>query len=257
MYRIRHKDGEVRWVRERASGVYDSEGNLLFIDGFIQDITESQKNDEQIRASLREKEALLKEIHHRVKNNLQIVTSLLNLQVDRLSDPAVVSELRESQNRVRSMALVHETLYTTGNLGRINLAEYVHALCRHLFRSFGVDSSNIRLVLDVATISLDLERTIPFGLIINELVSNALKYAFKPGKSGEIVVSLSRQSNENYVLRVKDDGIGFGDDFDIEKATSLGLKLIEDLTHQLSGTLAVSRGKGAAICITFPIGASE
>ena len=252
-YRIIDKDGDVRWVQERSSGVYGDDGALRCIDGFIQDITDARRIDEQVRASLREKEAMLKEIHHRVKNNLQIVTSLLNLQVDKMTDPIVIGALRESQNRVRSMALVHETLYLSGNLGRINLAEYIHALSRHLFRSYGVDSSRIHLVLNVASTSLDLDRALPFGLIINELMSNSLKYAFPDGRSGKIAMSLLKVADGCFELVFSDDGVGFADPINIRKIGSLGLQLVRDLIQQMSGTLETDSGQGATFQITFPI----
>jgi PAS domain S-box-containing protein len=251
-YRIIDKDGQIRWVQERASGVYDKDGCLKFIDGFIQDVTEARRIEEQMIASLREKEAMLKEIHHRVKNNLQIVTSLLNLQLDRITDPTVISELRESQNRVRSMALVHETLYLSGNLGRINLSEYVDALSRHLFRSFGARAAYIQLELDVANVDLDLERAIPFGLIINELISNALKYAFPDGRTGRICISLQQTAN-HFELVFSDDGVGFAEATKIGEVSTLGLRLVRDLVQQLNGTLQTVSGTGVLFQIVFPI----
>ncbi len=250
-YRIVDKTGKMRWVQERATGVYAKDGTLQFIDGFIQDISESRLSEERVRAALREKEAMLKEIHHRVKNNLQIVSSLLNLQADKVNDGVVFDGLRESQNRVRSMALVHETLYT-GDLGRIDLSEYLSSLCRHLFRSFGVDSSLIRLTLNVSNTSLDLERAIPVGLIINELVSNSLKYAFPDGGSGQVQIEFLKMEEGHLSLIVSDDGIGLSESIDLQQLTSLGLQLVHDLVHQLSGSVTISRGNGTRFCITFP-----
>ena len=257
IYRIVGKANQVRWVLDSASGVLADDGTVKFIDGFIQDITESRGIEEQIKASLREKEAMLKEIHHRVKNNLQIVSSLLNLQIERVSDSLTLEALRESQNRVRSMALVHETLYRSGNLGRIDLAEYISALCAHLFRSFGVDSTFIQLTLNVVNTSLDMERAIPLGLITNELVSNALKYAFPRGRSGVIRVDFQIASEDSYVLIVADDGIGLPEAFDSKQPTSLGLQLTRDLVQQLSGILTIVRTPGTAFHISFPLSPTE
>ena len=252
-YRIVDKAGQIRWVIERASGVYNEDGSVQCIDGFIQDITEARRIEEQVRASLREKEAMLKEIHHRVKNNLQIVTSLLNLQVGSSTDPSALNALRESRNRIRSMALVHETLYQSGNLGTINLSQYVEALCGNLFRSYGNDMSQIHLQLDVSKTSLDLERAIPFGLIINELVSNALKYAFPAGRAGTVQVTFHTESAGQYTLRVADDGIGLPAGLDLTQLKSLGLQLVQDLIQQLSGTLTIAQGHSTEFCVSFPI----
>ena len=252
VYRIVDKAGVVRWVQERAIGIYAEDGTLQFIDGFIQDISESRLADERVRTALREKEAMLKEIHHRVKNNLQIVSSLLSLQAEKVKDLVVFDGLRESQNRVRSMALVHETLYS-GNLGRIDLSEYLHALCRHLFRSYGVDYSLVRLVLNISNTSLDLERAIPVGLIINELVSNSLKYAFPDGGPGQVEIEFLKHETGHLSLVVSDDGIGMSESIDLEQLSSLGLQLVHDLVHQLAGSVKISLGIGTKFCITFPI----
>ena len=252
-YRIVDKADQIRWVIERASGVYNEDGSVHCVDGFIQDITEARRIEEQVRASLREKEAMLKEIHHRVRNNLQIVTSLLNLQVGSLTDPSVLNALRESRNRIRSIALVHETLYQSSNLGTINLSQYVDALCGNLFRSYGNDMSQIQLQLDVSQTSLDLERAIPFGLVINELVSNALKYAFPAGRAGKVQVTFHTESAGQYTLRVADDGIGLPAGLDLTQLKSLGLQLVQDLIQQLSGTLTIAQGHNTEFCVSFPI----
>ena len=256
IYRIVDRAGEVRWVQERATGVYAEDGTLQFIDGFIQDISEARVAEERVRTTLREKEAMLKEIHHRVKNNLQIVSSLLNLQADKVKDLAVFDGLRDSQNRVRSMALVHETLYS-GNLGRIDLSEYLHALCRHLFRSYGVDSAQIGLVLNVSSTSLDLEQAIPVGLIINELVSNSLKYAFPDGGTGQVQIEFLKLGEGRVSLVVSDDGVGLSESIDLKQLSTLGLQLVHDLAHQLAGSVKILHGNGTQFCITFPIHASK
>ena len=253
VFRIVDRLNKTRWVMERASGVYADDGTLRYIDGFIQDITEARRVEEHVRASLREKEALLKEIHHRVKNNLQIITSLLSLQSDSVQNPIVINALRESQNRVRSMALVHETLYRSGDLGRIDIRDYLDALCRFLFRSYGIDTTLIKLHLEIADVSLDLDRALPFGLIINELVTNCLKYAFPAGKSGSISVSLTQETDDILSLVVKDDGVGLPPTLDLKSIKSLGLQLINDLINQLGGSLIFVRGKGTEFRMKIPI----
>lgn len=252
-YRITDKAGQIRWVSERASAVYADDGSVRCIDGFIQDITDARRVEEQILASLSEKDAMLKEIHHRVKNNLQIVCSLLNLQVGNVQDRMVLNVLQESQNRIRSMALVHETLYMSSNLGTIDLCKYVVALCGNLFRSYGIDNSQVRLQLNVTRTSLDLERAIPFGLIINELVSNALKYAFPAGRTGMVVVTFNTKSEEHFFLSVSDDGIGLPASFELNQLRSLGLQIVQDLIQQLSGTLSILQSHGTEFCVSFPI----
>ena len=255
-YRIVWDNGEVRWVSVRAKSYFvedfaDSTPSHLI--GAIRDISESKGSEERVRASLREKEAMLKEIHHRVKNNLQIVTSLLSLQAIGNLNPESVSLLQESRNRVRSMALVHETLYGSDDFGRIELASYLDQLCSHLLRSYGIDSSRIHLNLRANKVSLTLERAIPFGLIVNELVSNSLKYAFPDGQSGNILVHVHRTDDHFYMLTVGDDGIGLPDAFDIKLLKSLGLQLVSDLSAQLTGSLTWTNNAGAHFQLKFPI----
>jgi two-component sensor histidine kinase len=222
-----------------------------------QDIAERKKTEqalvereEQIRASLREKEALLKEIHHRVKNNLQIIISLLNLQAAHTKDPAILGAFAESENRVRSMALVHESLYRSSDLARVVLAPHVQRLCEHLYRCYGVDTRRIELRTTISDAALDLDRAIPCGLIINELVSNALKYAFPDGGKGSIHVKLDH-SLDRYTLLVKDNGIGLPEGFDFRRADSLGLQLVCGLTEQIGGTIEYLRDGGSTFRIEF------
>jgi PAS domain S-box-containing protein len=252
-YRIVRSNDDIRWVQDCSRLVRDAQGTPLRIDGVVSDITERKRANEELRATLREKEAMLKEIHHRVKNNLQIISSLLSLQVERVRDDATLLALRESQNRVRSMALVHETLYQSGNLGRIDLSEYVSALCRHLFRSHGIDGSVIHLSLNVDHASIDLEQAIPFGLIINELVSNSLKYAFPDGRSGRIQVDFKIVPDGYHMLNISDDGVGLPEEFDLRQRQSLGLHLVQDLINQLSGCLTILRAPSTEFRIKFPL----
>jgi two-component sensor histidine kinase len=200
-------------------------------------------------ASLEEKEALLKEIHHRVKNNLQLISSLLNLQAARIADPAVAELFADSRNRVRSMALVHENLYRAGNFARISMEAHIQNLCAHLIRAYGGHSRTVELVTDIEDLQLDIDRAVSCGLIINELVSNALKHAFPGGRAGRITVALSLLDEKRCALTVSDDGVGlpsgYGD------RDSLGLQLVQDLTQQLRGTIAVSHDKGTSFTISF------
>ncbi|MBI5380647.1 MAG: PAS domain S-box protein [Opitutae bacterium] len=187
------------------------------------------------QAALEEKTALLKEVHHRVKNNLQIVISLLNLQTGQTDNAAAQATLRDTQNRVRSMALLHEALYRCDNLARINFPAYVESLCAHLFRSFGLAAGRLQLSLQVAEVALNLDQAVPCGLIVNELVSNAIKHAFPEGRAGRITVELTADADRRIALQVTDDGIGFAPPSEDAIARTLGLQLVINLARQLGG----------------------
>jgi PAS domain S-box-containing protein len=218
-------------------------------------ITERKRAEEALRGSLTEKEALLREIHHRVKNNLQIVASLLNLQARRTHDQSIVDVLQDTRNRVRSMALLHEMLYQSGNMARINFAFYVEELCRQLLRSFGPSAARIRMENRVAPIGLPLEQSVPCGLIISELVANALKHGFPGERGGSILIELRPNEGQTVLLSVSDDGVGLPSDLDIASRSTLGLQLVSNLTTQLKGNLMVARptGEGATFSIVFPV----
>lgn len=237
---------ESRLVPEAAS-----DGSVQSVLAITRDITLRKRAEEQLQASLEEKEALLKEVHHRVKNNLQLISSLLSLQSARIKDPKVAELLAESRNRVRSMALVHENLYRTGNFARIPMASHIESLCAHLTRAYGVPSQRVELALRIGDVQLDLDRAIACGLIINELVSNALKHAFPDARVGRVCVELQSVGEKQQVLVVGDNGVGFPPDLDYRRSDSLGLQLVDDLTQQLHGTLAVKRDAGTTFTITF------
>ena len=245
------KDGSLFFANGVLTAIRDSSGQLRGFSKIMRDITESHEaeirlNDQEqkLRGSLAEKEVLLTEIHHRVKNNLQIVSSLLYLQSRKTSDDQVLSVLRESQTRVRSMALIHEKLYQCEDLANINLGDYIRSLTSYLLNSYGVASHMVKLKINVESAPLGLDRAIPCGLIINELVSNALKYAFPQGRRGEIFVNLLRDGDGKLVLMVKDDGVGLPEDLDIADTPSLGLQLVNTLVKQLDGTIEVGRKDG-------------
>jgi PAS domain S-box-containing protein len=249
----RRADGSQGWLKTSKVPLCDKEGRVIGVLGTYEDITERKHAEEQLRASLREKEALLKEIHHRVKNNLQIIVSLLNLQAAQIKDPAVLPLFAESQNRVRSMALVHENLYRTGNLAAVDLAPHVEGLCAHLYRCYGIDTNRIELHTRIAPVTLDLERAVPCGLIINELVSNALKYAFPAGRRGRVRVELGVEQDRRYTLVVADDGVGLPAGLDFRRTETLGLQLVCGLAQQLGGSIGLEGGAGTAFQITFAV----
>jgi two-component sensor histidine kinase len=216
------------------------------------EISERIRAEEHIKASLAEKEVLLKEIHHRVKNNLQVISSLLYLQSKHSQDEATLEMFLESQQRVRSMALVHERLYQTENLARVDCAEYVRDLASYLRHSYGMASGPVNLEVDVADVSLAIDTAVPFGLIVNELTSNALKHAFPHGQGGKILIQLTECEDGQCNLVIRDNGTGLPKGFDLRDTKSLGLQLVKTLTKQLGGTIDLDRGSGTAFRITFP-----
>jgi PAS domain S-box-containing protein len=242
------------YAGQRLSRAFDIQATKLG-DGFAvtwRDVTDRKKADESLKASLQEKEVLLKEIHHRVKNNLQIVTSLIKLQAESVQNQQIRDVLKESQNRIRAMALIHEKLYRSPDLARTNLAAYVSDLMQELTRSYGIHPQAIQLQTQIEDILLNIDTAIPCGLIINELVSNALKYAF-PDARGHIWVQCRLIDANCCELIVGDDGIGLPPDFDSQNTESLGLQLVYGLTQQVGGDIHVDRNQGTQFRITVPI----
>jgi two-component sensor histidine kinase len=203
-----------------------------------------------LKESVQEKEALLKEVYHRVKNNLQVVSSLLNLQAE--SEKGTISKdvLIESSARVRSMALIHEMLYRSGDLSKIEMATYVQNLTNYLKEIYHKESSNVALSITIDDILLTIAEAIPCGLIINELISNAYKHAFPSGREGEIQITMKKKKSQ-YTLVIHDDGCGVPTDFDFNHAKRLGMQLVHRLTKQLSGTIKLDSKKGTAFTLTF------
>jgi two-component sensor histidine kinase len=215
-------------------------------------ITERKQAEEQLRTSLKEKEVLLREIHHRVKNNLQIISSLLNLQASYIKDQATVEIFQESQHRVKSMALVHETLYQSKDLAVIDFAQYTRQLTGYLLSAYGV-TSEVEVRIDFDRMLLNSDTAISCGLIINELVSNALKHAFpsETGRTAEIHIDL-HLDNHQVTLAVSDNGIGFPPEIDFRQTETLGLQLVNLLVaDELEGEIELDRNKGATFKITF------
>jgi PAS domain S-box-containing protein len=212
---------------------------------------ELQALNTRLEASLQEKEVLLKEIHHRVKNNLQVVLSLLSLQRDTMDDSRTLRFLQESERRIRAMALVHETLYETGDLGRVNLASYIPMLSTQLRRAYGVDARRIAVRLHVDEVALPIETAVPCGFILSELLSNCFKHAFSDGQTGGVTVTLTHDAN-HIILCVRDSGCGVPEDLDVSHTESLGFQLVSALTDQLQGTLTLERDTGTAVTLTFP-----
>jgi two-component sensor histidine kinase len=214
---------------------------------------ETRKHAEvQIQAALTEKEVLLKEIHHRVKNNLQVISSLLNLQMAQSTAPGFIEGLRESQNRVRSMALIHEKLYQSTDLARIDFASYLKSLTTYLVQSYRRTTNHIDVHIESDDISFGIDTAIPCGLIVNELLSNSLKYAFPGNSTGKIQVSCRKAGNSGHVMIIEDNGIGFPSDINPMKSNTLGLKLVTSLVKQINGTLRMDLSHGVKFEIQIP-----
>jgi PAS domain S-box-containing protein len=219
--------------------------------GIARDITRRKQDEEKVRAALREREVMLREIHHRVKNNIQIISSLLRLQAQHVRDDKVTEILNESQSRIRSMALIHEKLYQSQDFARIDFSDYIVKMITHLFAMFNLPSDQVRFRVEAENIQLDINRAIPCGLIINELVTNALKHAFPGEKKGELIVRIRREEDDCYQLTVKDTGVGLPEGFDPDKRETLGFQIVHDLVKQLNGSIEFLRKEGTEIIIRF------
>ena len=247
------KDFEIDLLEQLATHISISIQQSELYHQLERELSERQRVEDRIAASLKEKEVLLKEIHHRVKNNLQIVSSLLRLQSGYIKDEEALGMFRDSQNRIRSMALVHEKLYKSEDLSKVDFAEYVQSLTAHLVRSYGQKGSGITLQVNIKNIFLDIDTAIPCGLLINELVSNALQHAFYQQQyEGHIVIDLRRTENEQLCLTVSDNGRGFPREIDFRSTESLGLQLVCSLTEQLAGSIKLEQDGGTVFTINFP-----
>ena len=252
-YRFLKKDSASIWLRDIVH-VEMRDDQPVKMRGLMIDITERKKAEEQIMASLKEKEILLREIHHRVKNNMQVITSLLRLQSDTIKDQQYADMFRESQERIRSMALIHEKLYQSKEFGNIDFDGYLRTLINDLFISYGASPDKISIKIKTNDLSLELDYAIPCGLITNELVSNSLKYAFPGDGKGEINIKLRSVAENEMELTVSDNGIGIPEEFDFRTTESLGLDLVKVLTeHQLQGRIELNRTGGTSFSIRFTV----
>jgi PAS domain S-box-containing protein len=217
----------------------------------MRDITERKQAEEALRASLREKEVLLREVHHRVKNNMQVISSLFNLQAGYTTNEECRGILKEGQARIRSMSLVHEKLYQSRDMSKIDLADYIQGLAAHLFHVYLVNPAQVRMETEFEDVSVDINSAVPCGLILNELISNALKHAFPEGRTGVIKIGMRRGPGGAVELRVADDGVGFPEGLDFRKAESFGLQIVNLLVDQLEAAIDLDRTKGTAFTMTF------
>lgn len=242
------KDG-VPFPAEVSVRPFEYQGQPALL-GTFRDISQRKQDDERLRASLKEKEVLLREIHHRVKNNLQVVSSLLYLQSERFSDPELAACFLESQSRICSMALAHEQLYQSKNLAEVNLKTYLESLIAQLRQAFLPPDQEITCRLEVEELVLDIEKVIPCGLLITELLSNAYKHAFVDGRRGNITISM-HCCGEEMVLAVADDGVGLPTGYDCRQAKTLGMHLLTALINQLNGSLELEQGNGTLFQVRF------
>lgn len=267
-YRIRCKNGKIKWMHETYQKVPGKEGKPDVYNGIIYDVTERKEAEETLA---KVEIARKKEVHHRIKNNLQVISSLLDLQAENLGDERIKEVLRESQNRIMSIALIHRELYRDREMDNVNFPTYIRELAENLLGAYKVGDTKINLCMDLEeNILFDIETAVPVGIIINEIFSNSLKYAFPDRKCGEIRISLVRKkagkdeynslnegkgqsfgSDTNFVLTVSDDGVGIPDTFNIEDAETLGLQLINVLIEQLDGSIRLNRNNGAEFIIEF------
>ena len=257
-FRYRRRDGIYRWFLARAVPLKDAEGNIVKWIGTSTDIHDRKQAEEQLEASLQEKEALLKEVHHRVKNNLQVISSLLDLQSQRIREPQILDVFRNSQTRVRSMALIHEKLYQSENLSKVNLADYIESLAMYLIQSYAINPDKITLQLHLEPVALNLDTAIPCGLILNELVSNALKYAFPENTGGTLWIDLRRlrqgipyEERDTFELIVGNDGLKLPEIPDFSTAKSLGFQLVNILVQQLRGQIEVNQSQNTEFKLRF------
>ena len=230
----------------------DEKGKINQILSVVENITERKQAEEKIKASLNEKETLLKEIHHRVKNNMQVVSSLLKLQSNKSNDEKIKSVLKESQNRVFAMSAVHETLYRSDNLSKIEVGPFIDKIIKFVFKSYQINPLQVKLKTEFDDIKLNIEQATPLGLVINELASNTLKHAFPKGKKGEFSIDMKKLDDNELELTIKDNGVGFPAEANWKNQSGLGLQLVKALVEkQLKGTLQVAESKSSQFIIRF------
>jgi PAS domain S-box-containing protein len=247
------KDTSVIWVNLTGSLVRDDNGNPVYYIAVVEDISTRKDAEKAIKRSLDEKEVLLREIHHRVKNNMQVISSLLSLQSANIDDARLRNLFQENQSRVRAMALIHEILYDSGDLSSIDLKNYVSRLTTSLTRMFGADAGRVLLNVESEKIALGIDDMVPFGLAISELISNCLKYAFPDGREGRIDICGTRAPDGEISLMVSDNGVGLPEGLDIRNTKTMGMGLVVNLVEkQLRGRLELDRDQGTRFTIVLP-----
>ncbi|KUG05633.1 hypothetical protein ASZ90_016940 [hydrocarbon metagenome] len=249
--RLHHRDGHLVWVLIRGKVVaWDGQGHPLRMTGTIMDITERKGHEAEIEASLHEKETLIKEIHHRVKNNMQVISSLLLLQRKQIGDPAIRTLFQESENRVFSIALVHEKLYRSKDLSKVDIQSHFQTMGEYLLATFGIEPGRIALDIHAEGVFLPIDQAVPLSLITNELLTNSLKHAFPEQRNGKVHISMVPE-NGTLRYRFHDDGVGFPPGLDFRNTESLGLQLVNGLVGQILGSITMQREGGTGFEIVF------
>lgn len=246
-----HKSGKEFQVEVGLNPIQTPRGTMVLAS--VIDITERKQQEALLMSALKEKELLLSEIHHRVKNNLQIIDSLLGMQSEKLVDGTAIAVLKESQNRVKSMALIHQLLYESLDFSRIDFSSFIQLLTDNLSISYALNPEKILISIDADQVHLPIDISIPLALILNELCTNAMKYAFSEDRKGKITIHLKLQSKNRFLVRVSDNGIGIPDDLDIENTTSLGLQLVQLLSEQVSADLKIKRKNPTSFTLKIPL----
>jgi PAS domain S-box-containing protein len=248
-FNIFRKDGEILPINLRVTEM-ETIGDPMFI-GVIHDISERKEYEQQLTHSIEEKKTLLKEIHHRVKNNLMVVSSILEMQEDRNEDSDLNRILKVSQDRIQSMALIHEKLYRSPTLAEVDFGSYLDEIVDRLVATYRADTSKIEVIKNISPIHLNVETATPLGLIVNELIANCLKHAFVGGATGEVRIFCDQSEDGLVTLCVSDDGRGLPEDFDLDQVGSLGMQLVYLLSRKLDANLIIENKNGARFCLEF------
>lgn len=252
--RVYSDKGDIAWMQFVNKGFFDTSGNLLEIQSVGRNITDRKRAEEKVKTSLNEKEVLIKEIHHRVKNNMQIIQSLLSLQISEIKDSAFKKPLIESNNRIKSMALIHETLYKSKDMVNLDVESYFNDITQHLLMIYQKQDVDVNLKINIDSAEMDMDICIACGLILNELVSNTLKYAFKSNATGKLSIILKKTDKKQGRLTIRDSGCGLPTGFNIEETETLGLKIVSILVKgQLKGSINLNNDNGASFDIKFPL----
>ncbi|MDO5836518.1 MAG: histidine kinase dimerization/phosphoacceptor domain -containing protein [Methanobacterium sp.] len=249
-HRFRRADGSYIWVESLGNPLFDDENQYNGVVFSMTDINSLKAAEKNLKTSLEDKELLLRELHHRVKNNMQIISSLLNLQSQHIKDKRDLKIFKSSQTRVKTMSLIHEELYSSQDFSHIHLSKYIRNLTKELLTSNIGDPGRVQLTVNVEEIKMELETAIPLGLLINEIVANSVNHAFPNHRKGEIIVDLKRDGDA-FVLKISDDGIGIPKKTDFEKAETLGFQLIKNLVNQLDGEIKMQTNHGTTFIIKF------
>ena len=242
--------GQPRWFLLQAAPLPPPHHGLVLAHW---NITTRKQTEEQLRAALQEKDVLPREVSHRVRNNLQIISSLLSFQMEAIDDPRLGTPFQESQDRLHAMALVHDLLQHADDVARINLAQYAARLTEELTRTYAIDPARMTLETELQDVWVGLDTATPCGLLLHELLTNCFKHAFPEGRTGRVRVALQATAEQSLMLRVGDTGCGFPDDLDFQTTDSLGLRLVRAMADQLRGTIALERAEGTQVTIIFPL----